>query len=57
MKTFVLLAMGITALAMSGCANDLSPEETNNGPAPFSPDPTSHVTPVQNTTPLGGNRF
>ena len=61
MKTFVLLAMGITVLVLSGCANDLTPETTDRGPAPWSPDPMSHVPdPNQQNNPAnlgGGGRY
>jgi hypothetical protein len=50
MKTLFLLFVSVTALILGGCNEQplISDEEYNRfkGPAPYSPDPTSHL-PVQ----------
>jgi hypothetical protein len=52
-RSFLLIVACAAAFFTSGCANDLSPEVTDRGPAPYSPDPAQFAPTSQQMDPLG----
>jgi hypothetical protein len=55
MKFAIILAVACCGLLVSGCSDQslMSDEEyaKSRGPAPFSPDPTTHLPPLPDSNP------
>jgi hypothetical protein len=43
MKPAFLILSAVAAISLGGCADDLTPEVKDRPPAPYSPDPMSHI--------------
>ncbi|MGI8821047.1 MAG: hypothetical protein ACR2ID_09305 [Chthoniobacterales bacterium] len=48
MHKLLLMLLASAALFVTGCADFGEPDENEHGPAPYSPDPTSHLPPPTN---------
>jgi hypothetical protein len=55
MNKLFLALLATAALGWGGCASDTEYEDPDpRGPAPYSPDPMSHVPRYENNDPLQG---
>lgn len=58
MNRYLAILALLGTLFLGACANDLTAEDTGDRPpAPYAPDPTSHLPAPTPYDPLGGGRY